>query len=143
MKYIFLDFDGVLHGNKQNTEPFCLLDNFEERLKPHEDKFKIVISSSWRNLYDFNDLKEILFLKLNNVIGITPDLGNERLEFERYEEVRQYCTINKIGFHNCLCVDDSESLFPWGYLFLLLTDSDKGITNEDIDKIIEFINHKY
>lgn len=79
MKYIFLDFDGVLHGNKQNTEPFCLLDNFEERLKPYEDKFKIVISSSWRNLYDFNDLKEILFLKLNNVIGITQDLGNERL----------------------------------------------------------------
>lgn len=143
MKYIFLDFDGVLHGFKENNEQFCLLDNFEERLKPYEDKFKIVISSSWRLLYDLEDLKKILFLKLNNIIGITPDLGNENLEFERYEEVRLYCKLNKIGFHNALCIDDSETLFPWGYFNLLLTDGNIGITNEDIDKIIKFINHKY
>ena len=143
MKYIFLDFDGVLHGTKFNTQPFCLLDNFEERLKTYEDKFKIVISSSWRLLYKFEDLKETLFLKLNNVIGITPDLGKEKLEYERFYEICKYCKDNKIGLKNACYIDDSETLFPWGYLNLCLTDGERGITEEQIEQVIKFILHKY
>lgn len=143
MKYVFLDFDGVLHGFKENTESFCLLDNFEERLKPYEDKFKIVISSSWRLLYKFEDLKETLFLKLHNVIGVTPYLGKEKLEYERFYEICKYCKDNKIGLQNACYIDDSETLFPPSCNFLLLTDGNIGITDKDIDKIIKFILHKY
>jgi len=62
-KYLFLDFDGVLHSTRDNSQLF-------ERLKllmPLIDKyvFNIVISSSWRFQFNLQDIKNFFPIALH------------------------------------------------------------------------------
>ena len=98
MKVIFLDVDGVLNSNayvdytsKNNVEG--ILEEIDpktiEMLKYALDvtDAQIVVSSSWRNIRKFEQLKE-LFLRYGiNLDEKTPVLGHERgLEIKQYLE---------------------------------------------------------
>ena len=72
-KILFLDFDGVLHGEWDAL--FSKRELFEHYLQqmPQVD---IVISSTWRELYSLERLKEHFHISLRDrIIGVTPILG--------------------------------------------------------------------
>ena len=96
MKVIFLDVDGVLNSNdyvdytsKNNVEG--ILDEVDpktiEMFKYALDVTgaQIVVSSSWRNIRKFEQLKELLLRYGISLGEKTPVLGHERgLEIKQY-----------------------------------------------------------
>ena len=115
MKVIFLDVDGVLNSNAYVD--YTLKNNVKGILEEIDPKTiemlkyaldvtdaQIVVSSSWRNIRKFEQLKE-LFLRYGiNLDEKTPVLGHERgLEIKQYlEENSKYWSIkgDKIVFTN-------------------------------------------
>ena len=98
MKVIFLDVDGVLNSNAYVD--YTLKNNVKGILEEIDPKTiemlkyaldvtdaQIVVSSSWRNIRKFEQLKE-LFLRYGiNLDEKTPVLGHERgLEIKQYLE---------------------------------------------------------
>lgn len=112
MLLIFLDFDGVL-----NSVPF--MERLQERLqaegKPLATRYtidpvavellnglieetgaKVVVSSSWRKLFDVPELQAILVEQgfRGNIVDVTPDLSREPVtrsnqKHERGHEIEQ------------------------------------------------------
>jgi hypothetical protein len=110
MKVIFLDFDGVLNSSASfimesrkkkklmetdpeagrefrvnNTLCHVCTSNFQYILDKCEDDVKIVISSTWRNLYDLEWLKSHLAsygIDSSRVIDKTPSSFNRERGFE-------------------------------------------------------------
>ncbi len=140
MKYLFIDFDGVLHGEEYNTDYFHHSKEFCERLYPYKHKFKIVVSSSWRATYEFDILVEAFEKSLqDNVIGHTPISNNGFLNGGRYLEIKQYCKKNFIEDSKWIAVDDMERLFPNNCKNLILTNSAIGLTPDNLNLIEKFI----
>jgi hypothetical protein len=146
MKYLFMDFDGVLHGDNADSYLFQHSPIFCSRLFPYKDKFRIVVSSSWREQYDFDVVssafEEEKSLK-DIVIGCTPILEDDKgFDDEgRYLEIKAYCEEHGIGDDDWLAVDDMERLFPFDCPNLLLIDTYTGLTNDDLTIIEDFVKN--
>lgn len=128
MKVIFLDFDGVLNSaasflvekRKRDADPgglvkFCKLNetldpvcasNFQALLQ-HYPEAKVVISSTWRELFDLEWLKEKLAsygIDSSRVIGRTPSLHFK----DRGEEIAEWMEDNKDkGVTEFVILDDN------------------------------------
>ncbi len=141
MKYLFVDFDGVLHGdNTLNEGYFTNSELFCNRLAPYRDDFKIVISSSWRETYEFEILVEAFTPALQDlVIGHTPILDIGMNNGGRYQEIIEYCEDNHIKSHQWIAIDDMDRLFPKDCPNLVLTNYKTGITDRELDIVEKFI----
>ncbi|NCQ51460.1 hypothetical protein GW796_06115 [archaeon] len=96
MKYLFIDFDGVSHGEETNNDFFTHSKMFCDYLFQYKKIFRIVTSSSWRETYDFEFLVEAFEPSLQDIVlGITPVLDNGG----RYCEIIEYCKTNNIELH--------------------------------------------
>ena len=143
-KYLFFDFDGVMHGEKFNSDFFSHADMVTKKLLPYKDNFKIIISSSWREFHELDVLQHAFNEPLNlNVIDITPISPNGLDCHGRYFEIKEYCKINNISNDQWLAIDDLSRLFPEKCPQLILTDSSTGITENDLNKIVEFVSTPY
>lgn len=145
-KYIFVDFDGVLHGNTINKDIFCHSKMFCARLYEYRDNFRIVISSSWREEYDFDVLMHAFDEDkslMDNVVGVTPILEKSFSEGARYLEIKSYCREHGISDDEWIAIDDMSDLFPSNCPNLILTNGDTGLTSQVMDKIEKFINGHY
>ena len=85
---VFLDIDGVLHPYPcSDSEYFCWMDNFESVLHTFPNT-EVIISSSWREHYDFSALQQLFPKSIQKqIIGVTPvitessyDEGGRELE---------------------------------------------------------------
>ncbi len=137
-KYLFFDFDGVMHGEEFNSGFFSHADMVTDRLLPYKDNFRIVISSSWREEHDLDVLQHAFNEPLNlNVIGVTPITTNGMNYHGRYLEIKEYCKIHNVADDQWLAIDDLARLFPQNCPQLVLTNSSTGITPKVLDQIEE------
>ncbi len=141
MKYIFVDFDGVLHPSPSNGEIFSQSKIFSEKLYQHKNNFHIVISSSWRETYDYEDIVEAFDANIRDrVIGVTPILENNLHPLGRYNEIISYCKDNNILESDWLAIDDMPHLFPKDCPNLIVTNPKTGITEKELELLESFLN---
>lgn len=137
-KIIFLDFDGVLHGDLGNS--FTKLPLFENYLSQMPD-VEVVISSAWRETMEFEDLKNIFSASLRHrIIGITPVLDIGYTQGGRQKEIETFLDTQSLNEHNAawIALDDIESLFTVGYKYLILVDPVIGLTDKEGNLLLEW-----
>lgn len=143
-KYLFFDFDGVMHGEQFHCAFFSHAKMVTDRLSPYKDNFKIIISSSWREEHGIEVLRRAFNEPLcQNVIGITPITVNGMNYHGRYLEIKQYCKIHNIKDNQWKAIDDLARLFPEKCPQLILTNSSTGITPKVLDLIENFVCSAY
>ena len=129
--YIFLDFDGVLHSEKETLrygEAFEFIYNFE--LKKLINKLSndylinIIFTTTWRNNHSLNQLisfidkdinDENVFIAYDKTESIKSDLWSESKGFyqeeNRYLEIKKYITVNNIKSNEYVVIDDRGDIF--------------------------------
>jgi hypothetical protein len=131
-KYLFLDFDGVLHSTKDNSQ-------FFERLKlllPLIDKyaFNIVISSSWRFQFNLQDIKNFFPIVLHDkIIGMTGQALMGR--HARYNEIKNYLKEHDKSLEDWRALDDTSFEFPENCENLILCSPNTGIQAKQINEL--------
>jgi hypothetical protein len=140
-KTIFLDFDGVLHGEGINSKGFFEhVDTFCNFLRPYKDEVEIVISSSWREDKTLEELKEFFHEDLKEIFkGVTPKFPNKESYAlgGREKEILQYCSENDIT--NWIALDDQSRFFSLECKNLILVDSETGINQKNLEELKSFI----
>ena len=148
MKIIFLDIDGVLN----NPKTWGLRPHHKAFSKKCVDFFNdiilatnadIVITSTWRNLFKFDDLIEILRSAgvAGNIIDKTPSIRFHGAE--RGDEIARWLdrTSEEVGFKikEFVILDDDTDM---GHLFnyLVRCNPETGITEKEVKKAIEMLN---
>jgi hypothetical protein len=145
MKLIFLDFDGVINsfggewqGEYEELDKKCI-ENLNLLIEKVED-IKIVISSTWRIIRSLDRLKDIMvkwgFKYPEIIIDKTPRLAGQRRGIEIYEW-KLYSKYRNID--NFIILDDDSDMEPF-MNHLIQTDTDKGLTIEDVNKAVQFLN---
>jgi uncharacterized protein (DUF1499 family) len=150
-KVLFVDFDGVLNNSLMwNLYGAFGMDSQSDYLSPklvsklntivETTNCGIVISSAWRNEYSLDDLKKFLinnnFKYPNNIIGVTPKTllghrGNEIAEWLKSNgELLVYAIVDDVQFN-------IEEMHPGKFV---RTNSDYGLTHNDVEKIINILN---
>ena len=86
---LFLDFDGVLHPEQLGEDEFCRAPILWEVLRECVH-VKVVISSSWREIYTLDELVEFVTRGggedlANRIIGATPHPEKGQTLFARYK----------------------------------------------------------
>lgn len=143
MKYLFVDFDGVLHPNNSRGEIFSQSKFFCDKLEPYKNNFLIVISSSWRETYDYEDIIEAFEPNIRDrVVGVTPILENNFEPLGRYREILSYCSNNSISENDWKAIDDMPHLFPKNCKNLILTNPQTGVTQKEIIILENFLQQQ-
>lgn len=148
---IFLDFDGVLHPEPgYEKDLFNRMPIFEQVVRKHLDSVEVVISSSWREKYSLDDMRNYFsrdtFL---NVIDVTPQLKSPTslwqpttsTRFIRQAEIQMWLKEHRSWDQPWLAIDDRPYWFEPACPHLLLTDRTTGLTDDDaitLNKMIVF-----
>lgn len=136
MKVLFLDIDGVLnsastmkHGVHLCNKRIVMLSRLCKELD-----LKVVISSSWREIYDLRELKELLhrtgFGGIPRVIDVTGNdtRGNRGTEIkawlDAHPEVVQYAII-----------DDDRDMLPEQLPYFVKTSWKTGLNQRACEKL--------
>ncbi len=130
-KLLFLDFDGVLHPDGIGL--FSKLPLFARYVQEMTD-LEIFISSSWRETHSFDELKNIFPPALRNCIrGTTPALEDGYDSGGRQREIELFLANAGLNATNAswIAMDDMASFFEKDCPFLILTDSETGLTEDD------------
>ncbi len=130
---IFLDFDGVLHGIGQ--PPFAQLPRLEGILRDHP-QFKVVLTTSWREAYRFEKLRELFSADIQDrVIGQTPiindpyTLADYRMH-HRYKEVTLYFERAQIVGCPWVALEDDRRNFPEDLTNVVWCSDTTGLDDE-------------
>ena len=136
MKVIFLDIDGVLNSINdkfsQTLETQSHLSLLGELVK--KTNAKIVLSSSWRGIPSLRKLVENKMKSINTeVIGATRSLpgtrGSEIKDWMKDKDIESF-----------VILDDDKDMDEMTETNLVLTDSNKGLQKEDIEKALKILN---
>ena len=129
MRLIFLDFDGVLHSVRSNARLFEHVVRLAQVLEPYPE-VHIVVSSSWRNAHDEDELRQLLRQVADRIFGKIPTLPG----FLRQQEIEAWLHDNSASYaaqkHNVcpwIAIDDMPRLFKPGCPWLLATDPLTGM----------------
>lgn len=138
-KYIFVDFDGVLHRNGHKR--FECAEYFAKIVSAMDD-VKIVFSTSWREYSSVETLTAYLPKSIQSkCVGKTP-LIRESTVFPRYKEIMLYNNAHGIADRDWVAIDDMACLFPSGCPNLVLVDGSKGFSKKDAQLLQEKISIK-
>jgi hypothetical protein len=147
-KYLFLDFDGVLHPDR-----YALTNYDPDRVFRSNEIFsqapilaglitefpcQIIISSSWRFTHSLDEMKEKLPKAIaKNVVGVTGEayIG----PYPRYNEIKEYLTSRNISLFAWRALDDSKLEFPNGCTDLILCDPNTGIASKQIQELKKWL----
>ena len=134
---IFCDFDGCLHA--MGRPVFEHADRLADLLRefPHVD---IVLSTSWREIYPFEDLRRFLGADLaHRVIGKTPVITQKEppyLPHVRHREIllwlQRHTREAKRGY---VILDDEQVLFPKECPELILCDPRTGLDDRVVGQL--------
>lgn len=158
MRIIFLDFDGVVNSMKfceelsARTKLIGGSTATREMIDPiavarlnrliEETEAVVVVSSSWRKIFDMRTLQGILDAKgfIGKIIDVTPDLSHESINRfdrsrERGDEIARWLRDNAPNASYVVFDDDSDMTAvrerfiqtSWGY----------GLLDEHIDRARE------
>jgi hypothetical protein len=147
-KYLFLDFDGVLHPDRyslSNYDPDRVFRSNEVFSQAPvlaglitEFPCQIIISSSWRFTYNLEEMKEKLPKAIaKNVVGMTGDayIG----PYPRYNEIQEYLISRNKSLYGWRALDDSKMEFPNGCTDLILCDPNTGIASKQIQELKKWL----
>ena len=146
MKVIFLDFDGVINSDKDQST-----DYFDKRLIQKintiivKTKAKIVVSSDWRASRSIKELQALLEMYgfIGQVIGKTSvtQISGGWMTFPDYAEIRTQ-EINKmveeLNPEKWIIIDDMD--LPSGSDNFINTNPICGITDEEVTEAINLLN---
>ena len=140
---IFLDIDGVLATRKTHYQYFQEECVSELNRVIKETGARIVISSSWRCHWKFDDLKAVFTdsgIDGNLIVSVTPDLINA----SRGAEISKWLRDNKDIWIRRIAIIDDECYDIEQYKELksrlVEVETEKGFTAEDADKAISILN---
>ncbi len=130
---LFLDFDGVLHPTTDGSSTdeslvrvahFGWLPLLASALEPHRE-VQVVVHSTWRYTHDVDELRELLGVLGNRVVGATP-------RGSRYESILWWLHLNP-QFTAYRVLDDDASEFPApSPPELILCNPAKGVSEERV-----------
>jgi len=120
---LFLGFDGVMHPAGGDRTLFAHRDAFEALLREHAH-VEVVISSSWREVFDVDALREAYFSRdiQPRIIDVTPLIPGAM----RWQEVQAYLDETRYA-GPYIVIDDDASEFPSLWSPLLLCEPDVGL----------------
>jgi hypothetical protein len=108
VKYLYLDFDGVLHPNSfEKGKAFCLMSVLESALKGSD--VRIVVSSSWRHHETQAYIQSLFPASIRSLLsGFTgePLVGR----WGRWNEISNHAALH--GVTEWRALDDAVSEFP-------------------------------
>lgn len=137
-KFLFLDFDGVLHPDGEPD--FCRRELFEQYLLAMPE-VRIVISSTWREDYPLPALRNIFCPSLQDrILGVTPvlevgfDRGGRQREIEAWlsswdMQGRPYVWV---------ALDDWRPFFDEICPELILVDACTGFREQDGQQLLSW-----
>lgn len=173
MKLIFLDFDGVLNSTQSNKMywrlggriSFHVNDNHMcpiacsnlQHIYESVPDLHIVISSTWRKFYTFDELKGFLKDKCgipeDRVIDVTPlhrgrKMSDYATHINRGDEIQDWLDKNtvvpegsvlvpKYTVEDFMIIDDNSDMVHLTETNFLQTDPMLGLTIKDANKIID------
>ncbi len=116
--YLFLDIDGVLnikekhpwdHGKLPAFDKQCLIE-LESVLRLHAaKKIKVVISSTWRQVYSFKKILSLFSPDVQDmIVGVTPDTYGRIEDYERQNEVMRYLNFSGNKDFDWIAIDDDQ-----------------------------------
>jgi hypothetical protein len=141
---LFLDFDGVLHGDPCNDKALLF-----GRLPPLEAVLrdaplvKIVISSTWRDRRSLRELQEFFSPDIaGRIVGVTPrsrdfpDLAEViGPTYQRSIEIEAWLRASPQWWSNWLALDDKRHWFRPFSKNLLCCDPRIGLSDENIAEL--------
>jgi hypothetical protein len=138
-KYLFLDFDGVLHSANQPGVVFTQVQLLEQALAG--STCQLIISSSWRFHYPLEEIKQMLPESLaQRVVGRTgPALA---VKHARYQEIKAYLDQRGKSLANWRALDDAVLEFPQDCEHLILCNPNTGMAKPQIQAVSEWLNAK-
>lgn len=145
MLYIFLDIDGVLNTSSEWKRMYSLnsncIRNFAEFINKTKTEVRIVLTSSWRTGFSYNQKS------LPHIIALEQELAKYALKLygktpvskdnSREKEIADYIDIYDVKDY--IIVDDDISLFPNTKQRLYITDARTGFTTKDIKILLRKI----
>ena len=160
-KFLFLDFDGVLHSEKEIFTHLPDIESLSEKLKKDGIKLNIVFSTSWQDFSSFHGLESEIHQyapKLHCYGGTQFDRENEQASYcvlerfnkfkadevnfsNRFEAIVHFCHKNHIDLKDIAILDDAINLFyevTSIYKWLLL-----GYTKDDIINLYQLDKDEY
>jgi hypothetical protein len=130
-KFLFLDFDGVLHGERDpHMAKLPLLEQYLLQM-PQLD---IVISSTWREVHPLAKLQSMFPPSLRTrVVGVTPILGLGYDTGTRQREIEAYLSQANLrdGATRWIALDDIKWFFDDACPNLILVDPRRGFGHEE------------
>ena len=140
-KLLFLDFDGVLHpyfGPEQNY--FCRLDFLMDALGSNTKGLEVIISSSWRFHYPFDEILGHFPEAMQKIIaGATPEIEPGR--HQRYREICAYLSQYKRA-HDWRALDDDIMGFPKNCTQLIACDHRIGFDSKGAKQLQHWLEGK-
>jgi hypothetical protein len=140
-KLLFLDFDGVLHPNFcRNQEHFNRVDLLMEAIGCDIAELEIIISSSWRFHYHFDEILGYFPIALQRLIlGTTPEVEPGR--YQRYREICTYLTQSKES-PDWRALDDDIREFPKNCQNLIACNGRVGLDINTAHQLRNWLNKK-
>ena len=126
MRILFLDLDGVL---RRKDAPLYALEpdlvaRFERAVRAIPD-LRIVISSSWREAFTLDEIREHFAASVaERIVGVTPSVAM-RDDFDRHREVLAYLKRHAGEDVRWLAIDDDRENYRPGAP-VILVDCDVG-----------------
>lgn len=145
-KVIFLDIDGVMvrsSDSLDNWKPYEKLFPFSstcvESLNHilRKSKATIVLSSSWRLAFDYDEIKTIF--RQNGVITFPVDITKPTGNDDRSVEIQEFVAENMVK--NYVILDDSD--FGFKKENFVLIDPIKGLSDQYFAKISKILNNGF
>lgn len=138
---LFLDFDGVLHG--EHGPLFSRVSNLEHylRLMP---KLDIVISSTWRETHTLAQLQANFSQDIRSrIIGMTPVLPWNDEVGTRQREIESYLAMHFLDEESCSwrALDDIAWYFKPACPRLILVDPTTGFRDQDGRALLAWYAH--
>lgn len=130
-RWLFLDFDGVLHPGLAGT--FIHLPLLQQFLQDHPD-VGVVLTTSWRLDYSLEELRRYFVADLRaRVVDVTPALL-EYTPAKRYAEIQVW--LRRHGAcRPWAALDDDASLYPPECPQLVLCNAARGLRQPQLDAL--------
>lgn len=157
--YIFIDIDGVFI--REDTPNTCFDTKVDENDVPifeseciqpfvqvisAYDQVKIVISSSWREIFDFKTICSRFPKSIHHkIVGMTPlfrILDEDIPRYVRHQEVLEYLKTVGAEHEDWIAIDDLSEHYP-PYVNIVVTNSYVGFDNNSALQLNSLLQQYY